>query len=48
MFTAMGMIYGLIMKENKGYYGNTDFRKAADAIFKLNYPATLRSTNNLY
>ena len=31
----MAMIYALIIKEKKGYYGNNDYRKAGEAIFKV-------------
>jgi len=29
----MAMIYALIMKEKKGIYGNTEFKRAGEAIF---------------
>jgi hypothetical protein len=31
----MAMIYALIIKEKKGFYGNTDYRKAGEAIFRF-------------
>lgn len=30
----MAMIYSLIIKEKKGVYGNTDFRKAGETLFR--------------
>ena len=38
MFYAMAMIYAIIIKERKGFYGNTDYRKVGDILFKFEMP----------
>lgn len=40
----MAMIYAIIIRERAGKYGNTDFTKAGEAIFRQEY----RSNNRLF